>query len=239
MPADEPRFTDEEVEEIFSRAVDRQEEGREPAGSRAAGEVEGGGTSLSELRVIGSQAGIHPRHVERAAAEVARRRAGTGGVGRTEVSAERRLPVPAEALSEGDWEAVVAELRTTYGRHGSAARFGAVREWHSGGEVPVTVRVEPAEGGLYLAVRRDVESRRKQPLIVGGILGLVTLLLAGLFLVGDFATPAGRLLQLLLGAMLAVGGGGFLLERFWERREADRLEGVADRIELLLRDRVE
>lgn len=29
MPVEEPRFTDEEVEEVFARAAERQEEGRE------------------------------------------------------------------------------------------------------------------------------------------------------------------------------------------------------------------
>lgn len=231
MSPERRRFSDSEVEEIFSRAARRQEIAERNA------PVPGGGFSLDELRAIGAEAGIDPDAVAAAALEV---------VGRSVGAAERegeavhhgRL-VPAE-LSDRAWEAVVAELRRTYGRNGTISHFGPALEWHSGDDAerhPVTLRLTPVEAGVRVDLRRDVAALRREPVVLGGTFGAVTALISGLYLLGDFEPHIRILIAVLAVFTVVTGAGGWAWVRWWERREEERFQRLGDRIELLLRER--
>lgn len=105
----ERRYSGEEIEAIFEQATRDRE-----AGQRQL--APGDGLTLADLQQIGSEVGIAPEPIARAAATVGQ----TGqalptttylglpiGVGRT-----AELP---GTMSDGDWDRLVVDLRETFG----------------------------------------------------------------------------------------------------------------------------
>lgn len=120
----EPRFTEEEMKEIFEHAANASE-GRALTPSA--------GITLVELQSIGREVGLTPERVAEAAAAVELRRNAVPvrtqfgmpiGVGRTV-----NLP---RAPTDAEWEALVTDLRQTFHARGKEWSSGNARQWSNG-----------------------------------------------------------------------------------------------------------
>ncbi|GMV06613.1 MAG: hypothetical protein AMXMBFR53_28890 [Gemmatimonadota bacterium] len=122
-----PRLYDEkEVGKLLKRATELQQE----EGSRT---LPGGGLSLTELEDIAAEAGIDPRHLRRAAAELSS--GGAGPEGWERMLGERLMlvqeaVVPGELDGEG-FERVVAAIQRTAREHGQPNLLGRTLTWQA------------------------------------------------------------------------------------------------------------
>lgn len=124
-PSNLPRLYDEkEVTRLLKRATELQrEESRYPAPS--------GGLSLAELESIVGEAGIDPRYLRRAAAELERGAGGTTMGSRfagAETSLTREAVVPGE-LPEFGFERLVAVIQSISHEHGQPSLLGRSLTW--------------------------------------------------------------------------------------------------------------
>ena len=157
--ADERKYREEEVGEIFDLATSRHEVGR-PSSS------DEGGLTLAELQEVGLEVGIEPSRIAEAALAVDKRR----GVlpRRTSLgmptSVGRVIELPG-AVTDRKWELLIAELRETSGARGEVTAHGGVREWANG---DLNAFLEPTETGHRLRLRA-----RKGAAIVLNAMGVV------------------------------------------------------------------
>ena len=119
-PIEDRRFTDREVREILSQAV---------ATRPAAGVASAEGTTLEELRAIGSDVGIDPRRVEEAARSLVydgdtRPNRWLGGA--TTVRSERRVE---GTFDPEDSPEALAVIRRIMGRQGEVEAIHGAIEW--------------------------------------------------------------------------------------------------------------
>lgn len=221
MPAE--RFNEDQAAAIFARAAEAEAAGRQPASGA-------GGMTLAELQEIGREAGLSPEAIAQAAASV--RSAATPvppptflrvpiGVGRT-VMLER-------PLSDQEWGALVAELRTEFNASGRMHSDGTFREWRNGN---LRVTAGPAPGGYQVDMRTSKGSARS--LMTAG--GIMTALSAALMAVGTLtvSAPAGDLTPVLtVGA--ALFGAGVLQVPAWARRRREQFDRIAERLRNAIR----
>ncbi len=119
------RYTDDEVGEILKRATDIQHREAPPkAGST--------GLTLAELQEIAAEAGIDPRHLQRAAADLDSEppsSLGTALAGAPlTVRVERVLP---GEFDEQDFERLLPEIQQASAGHGNATMVGRTLTWSS------------------------------------------------------------------------------------------------------------
>ena len=120
--ADERKYREEEVKEIFDLATNRDDFGR-------AAVADEGGLTLAELQEVGLEVGVEPGRIADAALALETRR----GVlpRRTSlgmpVSVGRVIELP-RAVTDREWEVLVAEFRETFGARGQVTSHGGVRE---------------------------------------------------------------------------------------------------------------
>ena len=146
------------------------------------------------------------------------------------VSVSRVIELP-RAVTDREWELLVAELRETFGARGQVASHGGVREWTNGN---LHAFLEPTETGHRLRLRTHK----------GGALALnrmgVTGLAMGLILLTMFLTTGPSPVRLELVMMLLVGfGGGALASNIlslprWAREREGQMEYLAGRVGALL-----
>lgn len=122
---DERKFTDQEVQEILKRAVER---------NQATGLVENEGLSLTELKEIGSEVGIDPGRLEEAARALIQ--ADQGGpnpiVGaRTALNFQRTVE---GEVDPGDTPEVLSVIRRVMGKSGEVSELHGSLEWKAVGE---------------------------------------------------------------------------------------------------------
>lgn len=120
------RYSDKEVGLILKRAAELQSTGPEETAA-------GSGLSLHELEEIAGEAGIDPRNLRRAAAELesgAYREGAwewlTGGP--VAIRLERTIP---GELSESEFEGLIPEIQTAADGHGHASLVGRTLTWRS------------------------------------------------------------------------------------------------------------
>ena len=227
------RYADAETALILRRAAELQ--GTAPDASASP--------SLAELEQMAGEAGIEPRYVRQAAAELASPIAaarGNGILGAPEyLWLERVVPgeIPASAF-----DALLEEIRSATGMAGQGSVLGRGFTWTSG--VPghpaparaITVTVTPVDGRTVLRAEEALEQMEVAHLMgvgvgIGGIGGMIG---AGLAL---SAASFG------LGALAAAwAGGGFFTARRLHQRAARRhqreiaelLERLAERCQALI-----
>lgn len=225
--SEERRFTDGEIAEILERATSEATSEMEDRPSLPAGE----GLTLTDLKDIGKEVGIHPDRIADAARALDHRD--------ETVSVERYLGATRavsrmvqinRALTEHEWAGLVADLRRTFNAKGTVEGHGVLRSWSNGN---LLVAVEPQ--GTGYAVRM---STRK---------GNVTqfTLMGGMFAVMGVAIAIGALVgsddSLARGALFAAFGLGQIVwvrARLpgWAELRAEQMEGLAQRIPLLLKE---
>jgi hypothetical protein len=191
----ERRFSDGEVARILQAAAEL--EAREPAER---------GLSLSELERIGSEVGLDPAVVRRAALEVDARDSGPGAGrllgGPTELVAERVLQ---GEIGPGAHEALLDALRQETGDLGEVSAIGRQFGWRGDldAKAKLEVHVAPGEGRTTIRVRVTLDELAADVfggrfVLIGGglafvmvaatvnVLGLAAGLLGGAFAAGGF-----------------------------------------------------
>lgn len=223
----ERKYHDEEVKEILGLAANRGEAER-PAVS------DQGGLTLSELQEVGLEVGMDPGRIAEAAfavdtrRQVLPRRRSLG----MPVSVSRVIELP-RAVTDREWELLVAELRETFDARGQVTSHGGVREWTSG---DLHAFLEPTETGHRFRLKTHK----------GGAIALnrlgVSGLVMGLILLTMFLTTGPSPVGLELVMMLLVGvGGGALASNIlslprWARKREGQMEYLAGRVGALFEE---
>lgn len=211
------RYNEEEIRQIMELATSR-------ALARAGRRPEEGLT-LSDLQSIGSEVGVDPIAIARAAAAL------DAGLARPP---RRSLGIPIEvgrvvslprAPTDEEWDQLVAELRSTFGSPGRVTVQGGLREWRTGN---LHASVEPGPTGYRLRLGT----------IKGDARGLTALGATGL--VAGVAVAVSMLLQgegqaaMVVSAVFGTAGVSALLTNVfrlprWAHQRASQMEHVADR----------
>jgi hypothetical protein len=221
----ERRYREDEVQEIFGLAT-RGHTAEAHALSRAEG------LTLAEIQGIGREVGLEPAAVARAAATLdarglrMERRKSLGmpiGVGRVVL-----LP---RALTDAEWEQLVAELRTTFGARGRVTSQGGLREWFNGN---LHACVEPTEAGYRLrlgTVKGDANGMNALGVlgIAGATIGSAVLAMSGTLAESIF-------LPTLLGtAGVAAFVANLVRLPRWAQQRERQMEHIAGRVGSLVK----
>ena len=216
----ERRFNEAEVAAIFEKAAEAQHTGARQLPS-------GEGMTLAELQAIGSEAGIDPQLVARAAhaldkggRSTSRRFLGLPiGVGRT-VDLGRKL-------SDNEWERLVVDLRETFDARGNIRQEGSFRQWTNGN---LQALLEPTSTGHRLRLR--TVKGDAVTWITGGLFSVgvsaaayVAMALRG---VGDAGNMTGLAFLSLMGVVMF--GAGALRLPGWARLRRKQMEEIAERL---------
>jgi hypothetical protein len=214
----ERRYSQEEVTAIFERASETD---------RALPASAGSGLTLAALQDIAREVGISPESVSLAAESLDH--TGTPasttflglpiGVGRT---VEFNRP-----LSDSDWEALVADLRTTFNAKGVLRYDGPFRQWTNGN---LRVLLEPTPTGHRL--RMQTVNGNARTLMMGG-LAVLGVGVATFFI--DFAAGGHKPDAVsTMGTMALIGmvllATGTMRVRGWARLRMAQFEEIIARI---------
>ncbi|MEX2527107.1 MAG: hypothetical protein WEA09_05665 [Gemmatimonadota bacterium] len=221
----ERRFDDQEVQEILERAT----VALPPRGQLSPSSLDG--LTLAQLQEIGVEAGISPARIESAARELEVQASATPpatlmGVPR---SVSRMVPLE-RAMRDEEWDRLVADLRQTFGAVGELSAHGSLRTWRNGN---LQAHVEPHGEGWRLrmeTLKGDAASMAG----VGAMFGLMGLLILVLGILGEF-----QMKDVIVGSLFAMGGFGHLgylriALPHWADQRAAQMEGVAERVHLLM-----
>lgn len=224
--ADGRRYLEDEIGEIFALAADAGATSLPvPAGRR--------GLTLGELQEVGEEVGLAPERVARAAASLdirdePRPRGTSLGA---PVSVGRVVELP-RAVTDREWQILVADLRETFGARGRLSAHDDLREWTNGN---LHAYLEPTENGqrLRLGTRKFGAKAAMAVGIVGLLLGLVllTIVVGG---GGSFRAS----LAMLISTFFAVSGAGTLARsqirlRRWADEREGQMEHIAARVRAL------
>ena len=210
---DERRYDEREADEIF--AIAAESPSRSGGGAHAAG-----GLTLHELQAIGREAGIPAERIAEAAHSLelrgsAQPRKRFLGV---PISVGRTVELP-RALTDHEWEVLVAELRQTFGARGRVESHGSLRAWTNGN---LHVYVEPTASGHQL--RLGTRKGDGIPLTLAGLAGAGFTAWMALRLApgGDVADVAMMGLMSAVAIVLSFGR----LPR-WARAREEQMEHIA------------
>jgi hypothetical protein len=147
------RIDEKQIGAILRRAVELQQADSEAPAALSPR----AGITLDELERIAAEVGIDPRHVRAAAGELESGQSEEGPVrvfgGPKGVERER---VVEGVVSDAAWEAMVAEVRRTFGHPGEPGRLGRSYEWtwkHDTGSVQVVASPAGEQTRLQVATR--------------------------------------------------------------------------------------
>jgi hypothetical protein len=220
----ERRYQDHEVRQILDLAI-----GQDEASPELPSEIDG--VTLGDLQEAAREIGLSPDAIGQAVAAFE---------GRGEpVQRGTMLGLPttlgrtvalARSPSDREWELLVAELRTTFGRKGELTSHGDLREWSDGF---MHAFVEPTEAGHRLRLT-DSREAAMAGLAAGGLLIAFAVLIFVVLLGKDdpgfrFAVPV--FFSLLGGGLIAATVTA--LPR-WAREQERRMEHVCTRAASLL-----
>lgn len=203
-----------------------------------AREDEGPGTGLSldEVEQIAAETGIDPRYVRTAAAELAlarpapRKRSLLGG----STTIELARVVPGEA-KEAQWEAMIHEIRRTFGQTGQNARLGAAFEWSNGPEpqlVEAQVTVSPRQGQTTVQVVRRSDGAVFLLYLVAGIVTLMGGMIFASMAGGAMGLPA---IAAIIGAFAAAALAAVrAMTASSERKARRQMQQLLDQMEAIL-----
>ncbi|HEX6373073.1 MAG TPA: hypothetical protein VF006_29390 [Longimicrobium sp.] len=220
------RYADAETSLILRRAAELQGTAEPPTSP-----------TLTDLQQIADEAGIEPRYVRQAAAELAASRGGgmTGAPGTLRLERAIAGEIPVDAF-----DALVEAIRDATGMTGEAAVLGRGLTWRSGvagHPAPpraITLTVTAVDGQTVIRADESLEQ------VASGYLGTgVASALIGSF--GAVAAAGGDPSLGVVAAAVAWAGGSLLAARRMHRRAADRhrqqlaevLHRVAERCERL------
>lgn len=214
---EERTYDEGEVAEIFEAATDAQRTAR----ARMTG---GKGLTLRDLHGIAEEVGIPADLITRAAHDVAAPR---------DAMTRKRMGVPfgvvrtvelPRALTELEWQRLVASLRETFGATGRVEGSGELRQWWNGN---LRVLMEPTGSGHRL--RMTTTKGDLQPILAMGfsILAMALVLLVAGMVSGTIDVAAPIVLGFLGIGTLGVGLGRL---PFWARTRARQMDEIAARV---------
>ena len=221
------RYSEQEVRKILELAT-RDRSVSAPASSASSAS----GLTLNEIQSIGAEVGIESGVVARAAAELDEH---------PDIQTRAVLGVPfatgmtvalPRALTEEEWDQLVAELRSTFGARGSVRSEGSYKEWRNGNLHAVVERA-PAGYRLRIATRKGNAAAVAGVGAMGIVAAAVTWATNFTFIDGSTFLPP-----------LLFGGGGLTvlaanaarLPR-WAKRRQQQMQQVASVIrQILARD---
>ncbi len=214
------RYTEDEAAEIFRRAAEMEQ-----TAPRALAANEG--MTLAELQSIGSEAGLAPEFIARAAKAPVPLPAHFVRSAGLPVGVRHTVELD-HAMSDREWELLVGELRTAFDARGSVVVQGSLRQWSNGN---LHALVEPTERGSRVRFRTTNGSARgmiafgSMLLVTAGIVGL-SAALRGL--------PDGPAPLAMAGAMLAAGtgmlGAAAVRLRAWSRIRGEQMRQLGARL---------
>lgn len=209
------RYREDEVRKIFKLATSD----RPPS---APGAPANDGLTLAEIQSIGVEVGVDSETIARAAAALD---AGAGQHVRksfgSPVELGMSVPLP-RAMSDQEWEQVVALMRSTFKARGQIASTGNLREWRNGN---LHASHEPFAGGYRLrlgTVRGDAA--------VGPALGFTGLAASAASYIAHLAIndPASLAAPIVFGVF---GVGSFVFNWLrlprWARTRAQQMKQIA------------
>ncbi len=223
--AEERKYRQDEVKEILELASSTHEAGRPAAFDES-------GLTLAELQEVGREVGMEPSRIADAALtldtrrNVLPRRTSLG----MPISVGRVIELP-RAVSDRDWDLLVAELRATFGARGQVTSHGGVRQWNNGN---LRAFLEPTETGHRLRLTTRYWGARALNWM--GVAGLA----AGLIILTGFLTGGGSPVRLEAAMMWLMGmGGGALAANLlrlprWAHQREGQMEYLAGRVGALL-----
>jgi len=226
--ADERKYRDEEVKEIFDLAIARDDIGL-PAVS------ETGGLTLAELQEVGLEVGVEPTRIAEAALildtrQDVRPRGMSLGL---PVSVGRTIELP-RAVTDHEWDILVSVFRETFGARGRVRIHGGTREWTNGN---LHAFLEPTVTGHRLRLNTHKGGARFLNRIGATGLTLGVSLAAVLLTTGS--SPVVMELPLILSVL--VGGGALAANVLrlprWAREREVQMEDIAGRVRALVGDR--
>ncbi len=163
------RYGDKEVGLILKRAAELQQQ--EPASG-----MEGGGLTLSELEEVAAEAGIDPRYLRRAAADI---EAGGSTLPSGKASLFLGAPLTIELertltgeFPEEEFSLFVPDVQEAAGTHGQASALGKVFTWQSTtpqGERSLQVTVTSRDGKTRIRIEERLGNLAGQ--LFGGMVG--------------------------------------------------------------------
>jgi hypothetical protein len=222
--ADERRYRDDEVAQIFETAS-------APAASRAESSP-GQGLTLTELQAIGAEVGIAPERIAEAASSLGRvpppplaRRTELG----MPITAGLVVDLP-RALTDREWALVVADLRETFGARGKESSQGETRQWTNSN---LHAFVEPTRTGYRLrlgTLKGDALALNR----MGGFgIAMGALVAATPLFTGS---PPGALPGAAVLGAIGIGAIGFNALRLgrWARVREEQMRAIADRTREML-----
>lgn len=222
-------YDEDEIEEIFRRASEVRD-----ASSRDGGGGIGGGLTLPELQEIGEEVGISRERVAGAASTLDAP-SGSGAVAAAGGARKlRRLGVPVgvertvtldRALTDLEWERLVARLRRTFRAQGRVEVMGGLRQWQNGN---LQVSVEPTEDGYQLRLHTYKGSLRPMLSVTFATLFAAAFLVVVSLVAG---TPINMLGPAFLGFM-GVGVGVVTLGALpaWAATRARQMDEIGEAV---------
>ena len=163
------RYGDKEVGLILKRAAELQQQ--EPASG-----TEGGGLTLFELEEIAAEAGIDPRYLRRAAADI---EAGGSALRSDKASLIFGAPLSIELertltgeFPEEEFSRLVPEVQRAAGGHGQASVLGKTLTWQSStpqGERSLQVTVTSRDGRTRIRIEERLSTLAGN--LFGGMVG--------------------------------------------------------------------
>lgn len=214
---EERRYNEAEVQRIIEIATTQQLTSPRPGPAD--------GLTLSDIQSIGSEVGVDPSSIARAAAAL------DAGVARSPrrslgmpIEVTRAIPLP-RAPTDEEWEQLVAELRATFRAKGRVTVQGGLREWSNGNLHAV---IEPSAKGYRLRLGT----------LKGDAMGVNALGFTGLF--AGAAVFVSMLLSgevqgaLVVPTIFGAAGVTALLANMvrlprWAQQRAGQMEHIADR----------
>ncbi len=219
--SDQHRYSEKEIAAIFEQAAEAQEEAQSHL-------THGEGLTIAELQQIGSEAGISPEFIARAAASM------VGGSAKPKTTGLLGFPITVEhsvdlpgRLSDNDWDVLVADLRETFRASGKVSRNGSLREWRNGN---LHVHVEPTKDAHRLRFR-TTKGNAGQSVFIGSLFAAIGLIfLITRIVTGDlFANPDSFVLGMLaLAGLTMIGLTRFTLP-IWAKERGQQMGKVATR----------
>jgi hypothetical protein len=222
------RYSDDEVRKIFGLASTQKTPG--PSVSPTAT-----GLTLAEMQSIGLEVGLKPDDVARAAAsiDVAPQLPLRTAMG-APIEVARTVPL-SRAMTDEEWERLVAELRTTFRAKGKITTHGSLREWSNGN---LHASVEPAEYGYRLRMG-TIKGNAVSYNALGGVgMAASAVWFAALAFWGLPASVSDAALY--LGPMLlGAGSAGTLIANrlrlpSWARERNEQMAHIAARIPVIM-----
>ena len=230
-------FTEEEVKEIVRRASEQQAEDAERREARRHG------LTLDDLERLGTEVGLDPDYLRRAADEVKTgRRAVTETETKTDthVIVERRIDRP---FTPEAWEDTVVMLRQQFGDEKRVGQVGHAQEWFHTSAMGIETRVSATDRDghtrLILSQRVGSSSPKMEGIGFGVVLGLVSGVVAGIPVANALDSFwAFALVWIVVTLLVTIASAPFItrFDKRWREKKLDGLKDLAADIEQVFED---